>query len=54
MIILAAFLLGAIAGWFRAGKLGGKRADRIQYAIGFGMAFMIIGLIITVVLSRYL
>ena len=54
MIVIFAFILGAAFGWFRAGKLNGNRADRLQYAVGFALAFSVVGLLVTVVLSRYL
>ncbi len=54
MIVIFALILGAAYGWMRATKLEGNRADRLQYAAGFGLAFAVIGLVVTVVLSRYL
>ena len=54
MIVIFALLLGAGLGWYRASKLGGNRADKVQYAFGFGIAFTLIGLVVTLVLSRYL
>ena len=52
MIILAAILLGAALGWRRAGRLGGDRRDRAQYAAAFAMAFAAIGLFATVIIDR--
>ncbi|MFD2842234.1 hypothetical protein [Paracoccus cavernae] len=52
MIVIAFLLIGAAYGWFRAGKLGGTRADRVQYAAGFGLAFTVIGLILALVITR--
>lgn len=52
MIVIAFLLIGAAYGWFRAGKLGGKLADRMQYAAGFGLAFTVVGLIVALVISR--
>lgn len=52
MIILAAILLGAVIGWLRAGRLGGNRADRIQYAAVHAIGFAMLGLFISVWLSR--
>ncbi|WP_312531778.1 hypothetical protein [Paracoccus sp. (in: a-proteobacteria)] len=54
MIVIFALIVGAAYGWMRAGKLEGNRADRLQYAAGYGLAFTVIGLILTVVLSRLL
>lgn len=52
MIVILAFLLGAVYGWFRAVKLGGKLPDRVQFALGFGLAFTVVGLIVAVIISR--
>lgn len=52
MIIIAAFIIGAVYGWTRAGGLRGNRADRLQYAIGFAMAFGILGLFLSVLIDR--
>ncbi|WP_182911467.1 hypothetical protein [Paracoccus sp. JM45] len=52
MIVIAAFILGAFLGSRRAGKLGGNRRDRIQYAVAFAVIFAIIGLFITVFIDR--
>ena len=52
MIVIAALLIGAAYGAWRAKKLGGKAADMAQYAAGFGLAFAIAGLILTLVIER--
>lgn len=52
LIILAAFLIGALLGWRRATALGGNTKDKLQYAAVFGILFMLVGLIVTVVLAR--
>ena len=52
MIVLAAFLLGAVIGWARARRLGGNRADRMQYALAHALALTVLGLFATVILSR--
>lgn len=44
MIIIIAFILGGLIGWFRAGKRGGNRADKLQYAAVHAMIFAIIAL----------
>ncbi|AGT08987.1 hypothetical protein [Paracoccus aminophilus] len=54
MIVILSSLIGAALGWLRATKLDGNRADHVQYAFGFGLAFSIIGLILTVIVSRYI
>ena len=52
MIIAAALILGAIVGWMRAKKLGGARADRMQYAAAHAMGFAVLGIFLTVLISR--
>lgn len=54
MIVIAALIIGAIYGWTRAGKLNGKLADRLQYALGFGLAFTILGLFLTILIERFM
>lgn len=54
MIVIAAAVIGAILGWRRAGRLGGTRRDRAQYAAGFAIAFALPGLFATVILDRVL
>ena len=52
MIILAFALVGAIIGTITARSRGGKGLDMAQYAASYAMAFAIIGLFITVFLTR--
>lgn len=52
MIIIAGFVLGAIYGARKAAKAGGKRLDLLQYGAGFGIAFSLLGLVITLFLDR--
>lgn len=44
MIIVISLVLGALVGWFRAGKRGGNRADKLQYAAVHAMIFAIVAL----------
>ena len=46
-ILPMAFLLGAIIGWRRARKLGGNNLDKLQYGAAFGIAFLLLALVIT-------
>lgn len=48
MFTIPAFLIGAIVGWFRATKFGGKLADKVQYAAIHGIMFFLLALIFTV------
>ena len=52
MIIIAGFVLGAAFGARKARKAGGKRLDLMQYGAGFGIAFALVGLFVTLVLDR--
>lgn len=52
MIVLGGMLLGAVLGAALAHKRGGKLLDKLQYAAGFGIAFAMLGLFITVFVNR--
>ncbi len=52
MIVLAAAIIGALIGGFTARKRGGNRLDIAQYAAGYALAFVIVGLIATVMIDR--
>lgn len=52
MIIIAAILLGAALGAYRAKTRKGTAADMVQFAIAHAIAFGILGLIITIVIER--
>ena len=47
-------MIGAIIGGLTARKRGGNRKDIAQYAAGYGMAFLIVGMVATVLLDRAL
>jgi hypothetical protein len=52
MIVLISALAGAIWGGYVAKKRGGNRLDMAQYAAGFGILFALLGLVVTIVISR--
>lgn len=52
MIVLIAGLIGALLGYTTAKKRGGKGLDMAQYAAGYAIAFMVIGLILTLIIER--
>lgn len=52
MIVIIALFIGAFVGIFRARQLGGGPADMAQYAVGFGLLFSIIGLIVAIAIVR--
>ena len=52
MIILAFLILGVAMGIRTAKKRNGTRLDMAQYAAGYGIAFMLLGGLITIILER--
>ncbi len=52
MIPLIMGIAGAIWGWMRAAKRGGNTLDKLQYAAGHGIAFLVLGLFIGIVIVR--
>lgn len=54
MIVIAAAIIGALIGGWTARKRGGNRLDLAQYAAGYAMAFVIVGMIATVLIDRFL
>lgn len=54
MFVIGGFLLGALAGGFRAKARGGKAADILQYAFVHGLILALVGLFITIGLDRML
>lgn len=54
MIYVLSGLLGIVVGALTAKRRGGNRLDMAQYAAVFGIAFALIGLVITVILARSL
>lgn len=52
MIYTISGLFGVILGAWRAKKAGGNGLDMAQYAAGFGIAFLLLGFIVTLILHR--
>ncbi|UWR01447.1 hypothetical protein K3740_10145 [Ruegeria conchae] len=52
VVVLGMALLGALLGIRTARKRNGSGADMAQYAAGYGIAFALIGLVISLVLVR--
>ena len=52
MIVIGLAIIGAIIGGTTAKKRGGNRKDIAQYAAGYAMAFLIVGMFITVIIDR--
>ena len=54
MIVIVLAIVGGCIGGFTAKKRGGNRKDIAQYAAGYGLAFIVVGMIATVTLDRML
>jgi hypothetical protein len=52
MIVIVAAFIGAIVGGITAKRRSGNALDIAQYAAGYAMAFVVVGLIATVVIDR--
>lgn len=52
MLVLLGVILGAILGPLRARKLGGKRADLLQYGFVYGVIGALLGLFATIIIHR--
>lgn len=52
MIVLAGLTLGAAFGAISARRKGGKPADIMQWAAGYGIAFALLGLFLTILIEK--
>lgn len=52
MIVIAGLVLGAVWGAWLARSRKGTGLDIAQYAAGFGIAFALLGMFITIFLER--
>ena len=52
MIYLIAGAIGAALGWRNATKRSGNRLDKLQWAAGYGIAFMTVTLIFGIIFIR--
>lgn len=52
MIMIAGFIIGALWGAFLARRRKGAGLDMAQYAAGYGIAFALVGLIVTIAIAR--
>jgi len=52
ILALIGLVLGALAGGVLAARRKGSRADILQYAAGYGIAFALLGLIIAITVVR--
>ncbi|WP_425080487.1 hypothetical protein [Ruegeria arenilitoris] len=53
VVILGMAILGAILGVMTARKRNGTGADMAQYAAGYGIAFALVGLVLSLILIRF-
>ena len=54
MIVIGGMVLGTLIGAYTAKKNGGGRLDMAQYATGYGIALALLGLVITIAISRFM
>ena len=52
MIVVAGAVLGIIIGAYQARKHGGRGLDQLQYAAGYGIAFALLGLFLTIFIEN--
>ncbi len=52
MIVIGSAILGALIGYRRAAKLGGKGLDKAQWAGSMAIAFAILGMFLTILIER--
>ncbi len=52
MIVIAAAIIGIVLGVLSAKRRDGNRLDMAQYGAGYGIAFAIIGLFVTLLVER--
>jgi hypothetical protein len=52
MVVLVAALLGGVLGGLQARRRGGNSKDIAQYAVAYGIAFSLLGMIVAVTLDR--
>ncbi|GLS87817.1 hypothetical protein GCM10010873_27910 [Cypionkella aquatica] len=54
MIVLAGLVIGAALGAFNARRRGGRKLDMLQYGAAYAICFALVGLFLTIFLSRTL
>lgn len=52
MIVIASGIIGALLGYTTAKKRDGNGLDMAQYAAGYAIAFMLLGLFLTLLVER--
>jgi hypothetical protein len=54
MVILAGLVIGVLIGTMTAKRRGGQTLDILQYGAGYGIAFCLVGVFLTIILERSL
>ncbi|MEN8837106.1 MAG: apolipoprotein acyltransferase [Celeribacter marinus] len=54
MIVIVLSIIGVIVGWRTATKRKGDRMDKLQYGAAYFLAFAVAGVIITVIVDRFI
>lgn len=52
MVVIVAFLVGAVFGALRAKKRGGNKLDMAQYGAVYGIALALIATFLTIMITR--
>lgn len=52
MIVIAALILGVVIGALTARRRKGDKLDILQYAAGYGIAFTLLGVFLTLIVQR--
>ena len=52
MIVIGLAILGAVIGALTAKRRKGNGLDIAQYAAGYGLAFAVLGMVLTVIVDR--
>lgn len=52
MIVLAAAFFGVLVGVLTARNRRGNKKDMAQYGAGFGLFFLVLGVIVTIIVDR--
>jgi heme A synthase len=52
MIVIAALVFGGLLGWRTARQRGGQSKDQLHYAAAFGIAFAVLGMMVTIFIDR--
>ena len=52
MIVIAALVFGGLLGWRTARQRGGQPKDQWHYAAAYGIAFAVLGMMVTIAIDR--